>query len=133
MELLEANWLRAASRSIRARHPALYARLNGVRNRILSRGTDLAGYQAKALRRFQSYALRLPHGKRVLEIGSDREGRVLRWLAQRGVAQAVGVNPTPEIWAETSRSEISLCDRAVLRNADARELPFGDGAFDLIF
>jgi SAM-dependent methyltransferase len=133
MPLLDANWLRAASGSIRARQPRLYSALNRVRNRILARGTGLSGYQAKAVSRFQARCLRQPEGLRVLEIGSDARGQVLERIASRGVAEAIGVNPDPQIWQWLGGESHRLSDRALLRRADASALPFDDESFGAIF
>jgi SAM-dependent methyltransferase len=133
MSLLESNWLRAASRSVRVKHPRLYARLNSVRNRLLTRGSGLAAYQAKALRRFEATCLPRAAGMRVLEIGSDVDGKVLRRLASLGVAEAAGVNPAEEIWSGREGGRLVLGERAVLHQADARALPFDDTSFDALF
>jgi ubiquinone/menaquinone biosynthesis C-methylase UbiE len=130
--LLTSNWLRATTRSLRQNNPRMYARLNDIRNRILAGETDLAAYQASALRRFRSLCLRSAAGKRVLEIGSDPNGRVLRQLSKWGVSKAVGVNPAEEIWA-SSGTDHQVTEQATLRRADARSLPFDDASFDAIF
>lgn len=110
-----------------------YMRLNAVRNRVLSRGTSLSGYQAKALRRFESLILGQRPVQRVLEIGSDVDGAVLRELAALGVAEVVGVNPDPAMWARWDGEEHRLDEHAILRRADASALPFEDAGFDAIF
>ena len=131
MQLLDANWLRAASRSLRDRRPGLYASLNRVRNRLVSRGSGLAAYQATALRRFAAL-LGPPAGKRVLEVGSDLDGNVLGRLAALGVAEVVGVNPDAAEDVDVATVAVRP-GNASLRRADARALPFDDASFDAVF
>jgi SAM-dependent methyltransferase len=131
---LNGNWLRAASRPLRDREPRLYAALNRLRSRALAGGSGLAAYQANALGRFRRLALRQPRGQRVLEIGSDVEGRVLRRLAALGVERVVvGINPDEQIWRGRAEATVRFGERAELQRADARALPFEDGAFDAVF
>lgn len=133
MRFLSANWLRSATRPLRDRHPAVYARVNSIRNRILTGSTGLSAYQAKAWRHFVKGPLGSPSGKRVLEIGSDIEGAVLLAFSHLGVREVVGVNPSEEIWEGCPSGELRLTANAVLRRADARQLPFSDASFDAIF
>jgi SAM-dependent methyltransferase len=130
---LDANWMRAASRSLRLRQPRLYATLNGVRNRILSRATGLSGYQAKAVSRFDALLPRPRARLRLLEIGSDRDGKVLSSLARTGVAEAIGINPDPGMWEALGGGERRLSEGALLRRGDASAMPFEDTSFDAIF
>lgn len=128
--MINSNLLRRLSRPLRAGSPRLYAFLNALRRRLLAGGRPLAGYQANALRRFGR--LQPLRGRRVLEIGSDVGGVVLRELARRG-AEAVGVNPAPEIWTPPATSPLRLAPGAELYDADAADLPFPAGSFDAVF
>lgn len=128
MALLTSTWLRKLALPLRAANPALYRELNRVRKRVLARGRDLDGYQAVA---FDRFARRLPPaGKAVLEIGSDRDLRLLRAFAKAGAVRTCGVNNDAEIFA--GKPELRDGNVLLIR-ADAEALPFEDQSFDAIF
>jgi SAM-dependent methyltransferase len=128
MPLLTAGWLRRAALPLRAANPGLYGSLNQLRKRVLTRGRDLAGYQAVALDRFaKRVALR---GKCVLEIGCDPEMKLLKQFSAHGAASCIGLNNDPELFAGSSeRKDGGL--RLVL--GDVAALPFPDQSFDALF
>jgi SAM-dependent methyltransferase len=128
MSLLTAGWLRRAALPLRAANPDLYSSLNQLRKRVLTRGRDLAGYQAVALDRFVK---RVPlAGKSVLEIGCVRDMRLLKQFAARGAAHCVGLNNDAELFGGSSE----LQDGGLrLVFGDAAELPFPDRHFDALF
>ena len=79
--------------------------------------------------------LAIQRGERVLELGCG-SGVVLRALAERvgPGGQAVGLDVSPAFLAIAAEraSAAGLADRIVLRQGDARSLPFADGEFDLV-
>lgn len=128
MALLTSTWLRSVALPLRAANPALYRQLNRLRKRVLARGRDLDGYQALA---FDRFAKRLPlAGKCILEIGSDRDSKLLRAFVSAGASQVRGVNNDPEIFGGSSE----LQDGEIrLQQAAAEALPFSDRTFDAVF
>jgi SAM-dependent methyltransferase len=128
MSLLTSGWLRRTALPLRAAHPKLYARLNGIRKRVLARGRNLDGYQAVAFDRFRA-RLPLP-GKSILEIGTDPGMKLLRQFAAAGATTCAGLNNDPELFQ--GRSELQDGSIRVV-HADAAALPFGDRSFDAIF
>lgn len=128
MALLTAGWLRRAALPLRAAHPRLYGSLNRLRKRALARGRDLDGYQAVALDRF---AARLDLvGAHILEIGGDRELKLLQQFSALGAAECVGLNSDAAIFA--GKRELQA-GKLRLLFGDAAELPFADHSFDAIF
>lgn len=122
MDWLSSNALRRIGNPLRVHHPALYAALNAIRQRLLSRGSSGRTDQAMALRRFRKLCVGVgtPRVRRILEIGSDPAGCMLGPLAELADL-AIGVN-----------QDLPMAGRGALA-ADARALPFRDGSFDFIF
>ena len=106
--LLNANWLRQRAGRLRTSHPALYARLNGMRKRVLSGGSGVEAYQANALSTFFE---RCPvRGRRVLEI----ESAAVAALISRALPPAL------------APGAVVLCDQELsLPGAAALALPEG--------
>lgn len=128
--LLNANALRHLAAPLRAGNPALYARMNGVRKKVLSGRMGVEAYQANALGEFLELA-EIPRA-RVLEIGSDVEMSVLKRLVAAGASEAVGVNNAPDLWKEHPGGRLER-GGAKLIEADARSMPFESGSFDYVF
>jgi len=63
-------------------------------------------------------------GKRVLEIGNDKEGVLLNFLAKLGAIEVTGINPSLR---ESTRNGM-----AHLIKGDARSLPLSDSSVDLV-
>ena len=75
--------------------------------------------------------IEFPPGARVLEIGSGT-GAVTRALARRpGVAQAVGIDPSPVFVSKAHELAAAMTNIAFERG-DGRALRFGDDEFDVI-
>lgn len=70
-------------------------------------------------------------GKRVLEIGVGMGADFARWL--RAGADATGVDLTERAVSLTAERVAAEGLAADVRLADAEALPFGDGAFDLVY
>lgn len=122
--LLNSNVLRKLGTPIRRATPGLYDRLNEVRKRLIVGGDDVAAYHALALKDFA--ALASVRDKRVLEIGSDLEMRVLKRLVAMGPREVIGVNML-------APAEGRQLGGAKLLRGDAHRLPFDAGSFDYIF
>jgi SAM-dependent methyltransferase len=72
-----------------------------------------------------------PPNARVLEVGCGT-GAVTRLLARRpGVAEAVGVDPSPVFVAKAGELAAGL-GNASFEEGDGRRLRFGDGGFDVV-
>jgi ubiquinone/menaquinone biosynthesis C-methylase UbiE len=72
-----------------------------------------------------------PPDARVLEIGCGT-GPVVRMLArQPGVAEAVGIDPSP-IFIATARELGAALDNVTFKEADGRALPFVEHDFDVV-
>lgn len=130
MSVFNSSWLRSLSRRLRDHHPRAYGRLNRIRTRIIAGNSSLAVYQAQAVSRFQSLGKDSVAGKRVLEVGSDVDGGVIRELARLGARSVDGVNPAPEIWNGQREDVIHIAETARLHRTSASSLPFEDEAFD---
>ena len=75
--------------------------------------------------------VRFPPAARVLEIGCGT-GAVTRLLASRpGVAEAVGIDPSPVFVARAGELATEL-GNASFEEGDGRALRFGDGDFDVV-
>jgi ubiquinone/menaquinone biosynthesis C-methylase UbiE len=75
--------------------------------------------------------LDLPGGARVVEVGCGT-GAIARVLAARpGVAEVVGVDPSP-VLLEQARRLAGGAARLALRAGDGRELPLADGSFHAV-
>jgi SAM-dependent methyltransferase len=78
------------------------------------------------------YALRLPSGGRVLEVGCGR-GIALPVLAERlGPAALVGVDIDASLVELARQRVVRMGLRAAVHAADVRELPFESASFDLV-
>lgn len=128
MSLLTSGWLRRTALPLRAAYPELYAQLNRFRKRVLARGRNLDGYQAVALDRFRS-RLSLA-GKSILEIGADRDLKLLRQFQSEGATACLGLNSDPAMFQ--GRSELQDSGIRLLRG-DATAMPFDDQSVDAIF
>lgn len=127
MSLLTSSWLRRAAYPLRTSTPKLYMALNRVRGRMMTRGRDLAAYQSHAVDRFERrVGLR---GKRVLEIGTDADAKVLRSLLSKGAAAVMGVNRN----ADMVRRAGQRIRNARLVVASVTELPLPDASIDAVF
>jgi ubiquinone/menaquinone biosynthesis C-methylase UbiE len=75
--------------------------------------------------------IELPQGARVLEIGCGT-GSVVRVLARRpGVAEAVGVDPSP-VFVARARALGADLPNVAFEEGDGRALRFADGEFDAV-
>jgi len=73
----------------------------------------------------------LPHGARVLEVGCGT-GAVTRTLAAwPGVAEAIGVDPSP-VFVARARELAERVTSIAFEEADGRSLPFASGTFDAV-
>jgi SAM-dependent methyltransferase len=106
--------------------------LETIAARLEFRGTD-EGYA----RRSQAYFERLPlaGARRILALGCGTgiEVRALKRLTRPDTA-IVGVDHSPTL-IETARrltAEEGLADNVTYQVADAHQLPYGDGAFDIV-
>jgi SAM-dependent methyltransferase len=70
-------------------------------------------------------------GRRVLEVGAGA-AQCARWLTAQGAA-VVATDVSAGMLAEGRRIDAELGSRVPLVQADARSLPFADGAFDVAF
>lgn len=133
MSLLSGPALRAVGVRLRSRNPALYARLNAVRRALVAGPRELSAHQRLALRRFSRFSP--PRGMRVLEVGADREMKMMRALLVRGAAEVVGVNPAREFLSAEAGTGGLIEEGTGLRliGASADRLPFDDGSFDSVF
>lgn len=72
-----------------------------------------------------------PESARILKVGSGT-GAIARTLAQwPSVAEVVGVDPTPGFVARANQLATSV-DHLSFHVADGRNLPFGEGDFDIV-
>ena len=133
MSLLNAPVLRSVGVRLRARHPELYARLNAVRRELVAGPRELSAHQRLAFGRFCRFAP--VRGSRVLEVGADREMKLMRALRARGAAEVAGVNPAREFWTDAAGAGGAIDGGGGLRllDASAERLPFDDGSFDSVF
>jgi SAM-dependent methyltransferase len=69
-------------------------------------------------------------GKDVVEIGCGT-GYISAWLARRGAARVVGLDPTPAQLASARRFQDEIGPRFPLVRAAGERLPFRDGTFDV--
>lgn len=116
---------------IRARAPWLHEMLLRARDVVLPFRSrhGLSRYQHRAIERFLSFGPRLDA---VLEVGSDLDRRVMRELASRGARSVVGVNPDVDHGGAPAAGSAGPGQFAIVQ-ADARRLPFADGAFSAVF
>jgi SAM-dependent methyltransferase len=115
--------------------PDIYAKINEldpavvaqVANVLELRATDA---QQRQMREHYLARISFPFQARVLEVGCGT-GAVTRALAARpGVAQVVGLDPSPALLAQAQK--LSAGDASVLfEPGDARALPFAPGTFDV--
>lgn len=70
-------------------------------------------------------------GARVLEVGAGA-AQCSRWLAARG-AEVVATDVSAGMLAQSARLDAATGVRVPAVQADARALPFADGAFDVVF
>jgi SAM-dependent methyltransferase len=100
-------------------------------DRFWSAKDDLADVYASSPRVLEAALAWLPGGEpRVLEIGAGT-GRDAAALASRG-ARVVALDVAPESLALMARAHPALRGGGIV-GGDALHLPFGDGAFDLVF
>ena len=71
-------------------------------------------------------------GARVLEVGAGA-AQGTRWLRTVGGADAVATDVSAGMLAAARRLDAAVGTRTPLVQADARELPFGDASFDVVF
>ena len=105
--------------------PAIQERLAGI---LEQRAADP---QQRAMLDSYLSEIELPEAARVLEIGCGT-GPVTRVLASRpGVAEAVGVDPSP-IFIAKARELSAALENVTFDEADGRALRFPDRAFDAV-
>jgi SAM-dependent methyltransferase len=128
--LLGSSYLRRVGASLRQNNPRAYGLLNQVRRKLIVGDTGLEAYQRNAL---GSFARCVPlRGAQIMEIGTDPELRVVRYLIAEGVSRIVGVNPLLDSdGAQALESELK--GRIELRGVDATATGCPSGAFDAIF
>jgi len=122
------RWLRHSTLArtqpfIRARAPWLHRALLAARDAVLPFRSryGLSRYQHRAIERFR--ALSPDVCGRVLEIGSDVDGRVLKELAGGGDRAVIGLNVDVAFNAHQGRKTGSLPLYEMVQG-DARQLPF---------
>ena len=77
-------------------------------------------------------AAEVPNPRAILDVGCGT-GRLLRTAESRFPgASLVGLDPAPEM-VQQARSLVDAGSRIEFREGTAEALPFGDGAFDLVF
>lgn len=128
--MLNANSLRHHATALRARNPALYARMNGIRQSLLKGRSGVQAYQANAISAFLDLAQ--VEGARILEIGTDPGMTVLRRLIEAGATEAVGINNSREACRVKPGAGVDP-SRARLIAGDASAMPFDEGSFDYVF
>ena len=105
--------------------PAIQERLAGI---LELRAADP---QQRAMLNSYLSEIEFPRAARALEIGCGT-GSVTRVLASRtGVAEVVGIDPSPVFIAKARALSASLKNVA-FEEADGRALPFPDCAFDTV-
>ena len=70
-------------------------------------------------------------GAKVLEVGVGMGSDYCEWL--RGGANAIGIDLTPRHIALARANAESLGYQPTIARADAEDLPFGDGEFDVVY
>jgi SAM-dependent methyltransferase len=127
---LRHSRLARAQPLIRAQAPWLHKALLVARDRLLPFRSrfGLSRYQHRDIERFLSFR---PDTARVLEVGSDVDGAVLKELAARGLGSLIGINIDVKPSAHAGRGTDGLPDYEIAV-ADARQLPFGDASVSSI-
>jgi SAM-dependent methyltransferase len=116
--------------------PDVYATITEADASVLEALADVlelraADPQQQAMRAAYLDELELPGAARVLEVGCGT-GAVTRTLASRpGVAEAVGVDPSP-VFLARARSLAGALANASFVEGDARALPLDDESFDAV-
>lgn len=128
--LLRYSWLARAQPFIRSSAPWLHSFLLAARDRLLPFRSEhgVTRYQNRAIERFLSFGPAITG--RLLEVGSDVEGRVLRELASRLPGLVIGVNPDVDFTAHSDPRDARRPYHVV--RGDARALPFEDRSFSSI-
>ncbi len=93
--------------------------------------TDLL-WCPEGLRESQAHLLGDVRGARVLEVGAGA-AQGTRWLRTVAGADAVATDVSAGMLAAAARLDAATGTRTPLVQADARELPFADASFDVVF
>ncbi|MCM0638204.1 class I SAM-dependent methyltransferase [Cellulomonas wangsupingiae] len=86
----------------------------------------------EGLRESQAHLLGDVRGARVLEVGAGA-AQGTRWLRTAAGAHGIATDVSAGMLAAAARLDAATGTRTPLVQADARALPFADGAFDVVF
>ncbi len=122
---------------LRRYSPGLYALMKRLWEKTvpIRSAHNLARYQIRAIENFRRLTNPELGRSKILEIGSDSEGKIINELANLGVKEVTGINPgleNEEKGVDAFRNE-DLPSGCRIQNDDAESLSFEDETFTHIF